>query len=165
MTKGQRVLVDTVAIIEAYRLGCWQGLVQFYSIETVDTCVIECATGDKRRKGYVSIDQQELIHGIKVHAVTGDMRVKLVTADSLAATLDPGEKDLLAFALTLPDVVLLCSPDKAAICSAHRLNLLERLVALQQMVVEAGMKRRGYKLQHTAAWLASYKTQVLLGMV
>jgi len=168
--KGQRVLVDTMVVIEAHRMGCWNALAHYFSLETVEQCVIECATGYRRRKGYVQIDQQQLISKIKVHGVTEALRAALLVADPGAAAIDSGEKDLLSYALTQPDALVLCSPDKATVNSTYRLKfsgntLFDRLVALEELALEAGFRKQGYGENHTKQWLTTYKTKVQLGIL
>ena len=38
--KGQRVLVDTMVVIEAHRIGCWNALLHSFQIETVEQCIV-----------------------------------------------------------------------------------------------------------------------------
>jgi len=165
MKKGDRVLIDTMVIVEAHRISCWNGIRGFFSLETVEECVIECATGDRRRKGYVPVDGEKLGTEIHVHAVSEAMRTNLLVRDPRSARLDPGERDLLAFALSQEAAWLLCAPDKAAILSAHRLNSLDRVVALEEMAVAAGIRKEDYGMNHTKRWLGEFKTKVQLGMV
>jgi hypothetical protein len=163
--KGQRVLVDTMVVIEAHRIGCWAGLVGYFSIETVECCAIESATGYRRREGYVAIDQELLRSQIRIHGVTAEMRAALYDADPLSARLDPGERDLLSFATIQSDALLLCAPDKAAINCTFRVNLLDKLVALEELATEAGIRKQGYRENHTRQWLTAYKTKVILGIL
>ena len=163
--KGQRVLVDTMVVIEAHRIGCWNALLHSFQMETVEQCIVECATGYRRRKGYVALDQQRLRSQIKVHEVTDVMRAGLLVADPGAAFIDAGERDLLSYAMTQEEVLLLCSPDKAAISSAFRLNLFNRLVALEELALVAGVRKHGYRQNHTKEWLTNYKTKVQLGIL
>lgn len=165
MKRGDRVLIDTMVIIEAQRISCWNALIQFFALETVEQCVIECATGDRFRKGYIKVDTEKLRMQIKVHAVTETMRVAFLTSDSRGSKLDPGERDLLAYALSQQETWLLCDPDKAAILSAHRLNFLDRVVALEGMALAAGIRKQGFGKNHTKNWLAEFKTKVLLGIL
>ena len=111
------------------------------------------------------VDQQSLHSSIKIHEVTQEMRIQLLAADPQAATLDEGEKDLLSYVRTQPNVFLLCAPDKAAIRSTYRLNLLDQLVSLEQLTWEAGIRKQGYGWNHTKDWLAGFKTKVKLGIL
>jgi hypothetical protein len=62
-------------------------------------------------------------------------------------------------------VIIKCDPDKAAILSAHRLNFLDRVVALEDMALAAGIRKQGFGKNHTKNWLAEFKTKVLLGIL
>jgi len=164
MKKGDRVLVDTMVIIEAHRVSCWSALIRFFAVETVEQCAIECATGNRRRGGYVAVAQDKLRTQIKVNEVTDARRVAFAISDPRGGYLDLGERDLLAYALSQQDAWLLCASDKAAILSAHRLNFLERVVALQQMATIAGAGKREFGWNHTTDWLSEFRTKVRLGM-
>ena len=161
--RGQRILADSMVIVEAHRMGVWNGLIHFFSIETVEECAVECATGCKRREGYVEVDQQSLRSQIQIHEVADAMRAALISADPLAARMDPGEKDLMSYAITQPNTLLLCSPDGLTVKCAHRLNKLDQLVALEEIAIEAGMRKQGFKGNHTKAWLTGYKLDLHLG--
>jgi len=39
MKRGNRILIDTNAILEAHRVGCWKALCGFFSMETVEWCI------------------------------------------------------------------------------------------------------------------------------
>lgn len=142
-----------MVIIEAHRVSCWNALSQFYKLETVEQCIIECATGNRRRPGYVKVEAEALRQRLRVHEVTEAMRIAFLTNDPRGNKIDPGERDLLAYALSIPEAWLLCDPDKAAILSAHRLNFLDRVVALEDMTLAAGLRKQGFGLNHTKNWL------------
>jgi hypothetical protein len=154
-----------MVIIEAHRVSCWNSLIQFFVLETVEQCVIECATGNRLRKDYLEVDTEKLRMRVKIHAVTEMMRVAFLTSDPRGSKLDPGERDLLAYALSQKEAWLLCDPDKAAILSAHRLDFLDRVVALEDMALAAGLRKQGFGRNHTKNWLAEFKTKVRLGML
>ena len=152
MNKGDRVLIDTNAIIEAYRLNCWNNLVAFFSMETVDMCAREAASGQQHRN-YVPIDTVALRNNIQVYAVTNAMRTELILKESSAVDLDDGEKDLIAFAMTLPsNVFLICSPDKACMKVAAKLGLLDRLVSLQILAQRVGRGKLNFRRNYTEQW-------------
>lgn len=152
MKQNERVLIDTNAIIEAHRLNCWSNLISFFTIETVDMCARECATGQQHRT-YVQIDTNALRQSISVHDVTNAMRLELICREPSAVDLDDGEKDLLAFAMTLPpDAFLICSPDKACMMVAARLALIDQLVSLQKLADQVGQGRLPFRQNYTEQW-------------
>ena len=154
MDKDDRVLMDSNAIIEAHRLRCWPNLLAFFSIETVDMCARECASGGSQlRRDYVPVDTQALRKNSVVHVVNDAMRMELILKEPSAADIDDGEKDLLAFAMTLPkNVFLICSPDKACMKVAAKMGLLDRLISLQSLAERVGRGNLKFKLNYTEKW-------------
>lgn len=163
--KGQSVLLDTMVIIEAHRVGCWSSLLNWFKLETVERCIIECADGNKARAGYVPLDAEKLKQEMTVHAVSQKMRVELANRGGNMLGVHDGERDLLSYALTQPPIPLVCCVDKAAIRLGHRLKMLDRFVALDEMAREAGNRKSGYASQYTKAWLAEFKMAVIMGIL
>ena len=135
------VLVDTNAIIEAWRIDAWRALCGGYALETVEECVIETQTGYQNRRPEQQIDRDTLLAGIKaIHKVADAERAAALIRDSEIAMLDEGEKALWAHALARPDAWVLCGPDKASLRIGVRLNLRDRLVALERLLDDAGFR-------------------------
>ena len=44
------VLVDTMVILECWRINAWKAFAGGYSVETVEDCLIETQTGFQRRR-------------------------------------------------------------------------------------------------------------------
>lgn len=133
------VLVDTNAIIEAWRVNAWRALCGGYALETVEECVIETQTGFQNRRPEQQIDRTTLLAGLKaLHKVSDAERAAALLRDCEIAMLDEGEKALWAHALARSDVWVLCGPDKASLRVGVRLNLRDRLVALERLLTEAG---------------------------
>lgn len=153
MNKGDRVLIDSNAIIEAHRTRCWPNLLAFFSMETVDMCARECAGGQQRHRNYVAVDTNALREKISIHDVTDAMRLELICREPSSSDIDDGERDLLAFALTLPDdVFLICSPDKACMKVAAKMGLLNRLVSLETLADRVGRKNLHLRRNYTEQW-------------
>jgi hypothetical protein len=56
------------------------------------------------------------------------------------------------------------------VSSTYRLKpsgntLFDRLVALEELALEAGFHKQGYGKNHTKEWLTTYKTKVQLGIL
>lgn len=133
------VLVDTNVIIEAWRVDAWRALCGGYALETVEECVIETQTGFQNRRPEQQIDRQMLLTGIKtVHKVTDAERAAALIRDGEIAMLDEGEKALWAHAIARPDAWVLCGPDKASLRIGVRLNLRDRLVAVERLLDDVG---------------------------
>ncbi len=78
-------------------------------------------------------------------------------------SLDPGERDLIAYALEREDVWLLCSPDKACVRAMNDLNLLDRTISLQELVEKTRIKLLiKLKKQYTKKWLGEFRTNLRL---
>ena len=68
--------------------------------------------------------------------------------------LDEGEKALWAHALARPDAWVLCGPDKASLRIGVRLNLRDRLVALEYLLKDAGFRpKMSLKIAYRQDWL------------
>lgn len=135
------VLVDTNVIVEAWRVDAWRALCGGYRLETVEECVIETQTGFQNRRPEQQIDRQALLAGLKaVHQVADAERAAALVRDGEIAMLDEGEKALWAHALARSDAWVLCGPDKASMRIGVRLNLRDRLVALEGLLDDAGFR-------------------------
>lgn len=166
MDNGDRILMDSNAIIEAHRLNCWNNLLSFFSIETVDMCARECASGKQLHQNYVPVDTNALRKDSTVHHVNDAMRRELIFKEPSAADIDDGELDLLAFALILPpEVFLICSPDKACMKVASKLGLLERLVSLESLAGRVGQGNLSFKLNYTEKWHRQKCSEILLDIL
>jgi hypothetical protein len=149
------VLVDTNVILECWRAGAWNALAGGYSVETVEDCVIETQTGYQRRRAEQQIDQAALHASLAaVHKVGDRERAAAIVRDSQVSFLDPGEQSLWAHALTRNDAWVLCGPDRASLRVGVRLGLRDRLVALEQLLRDAGHGAGGLKPAYTSAWHA-----------
>lgn len=150
------VLVDTNAIIEAVRTGCWNALTGGLAVETVEECRDETRRG-AGRKDYVEVDETHLRRLRAVHAVDDLQRAGLLLSSSTAPALDPGERDLLAHALHRAnegdEVWVLCSPDRATVRTMVELGRHPHLRALQELVAAVGASSN-LAVQFGAAWLA-----------
>ncbi len=166
MNKGDRVLIDSNAIIEAHRTRCWPNLIAFFSVETVDMCARECASGKQLHRHYVPVDTNALRENIPTHEVSDAMRLELICKEPSAADIDDGEKDLLAFAITLPpNAFLICSPDKACMCVAARLGLIDRLVSLQALAERVGRGNLSFRQNYTENWHRKQRTTIQLDIL
>ena len=128
------VLVDTNAIIEAYRTRSWRALSGGWSVETVEACVAETQTGFQRRRQVEAIDASELRASlVAVHSVSVRQYAELALRKGDIA-LDEGEEALWAHALGRSDAWLLCGPDRASLRCGVRLGQRERLISLEELL-------------------------------
>lgn len=70
MVDAPAVLVDTNAIIEAVRTGCWAAITGRWTVETVQECYEEALRGDSTRPSYVRVATEDLDRLNTVHRVT-----------------------------------------------------------------------------------------------
>lgn len=164
---GDIVLIDTNVILESHRLSCWGHLVQEFELHTV-TKVLE-----ETQNGYCNRSTQIINYGTlrnSFHHVYDVTQVDLLTCDmtypnAKIMTLDPGERDLITYAMSLgKDCWLLCSPDKAAMRTTHALGCLDSVVSLETMLSVTSLQLRS-KLRdnYTENWNSRTKTSIKLG--
>jgi len=54
--RGDRVFMDTNAMIEAHRVKAWAAIADAFQLWTVAECLVEAASGDRLHQGYVPVD-------------------------------------------------------------------------------------------------------------
>ena len=132
------MLVDTNAIIEAYRTRSWRALSRGRRVETVNACVAETQTGFQWRRKEEAIDASELRASLTaVHSVSAREWDELVLRKGNIA-LDEGEDELWAHAVGRDDAWVLCGPDRASLRCGVRLGYWERLVSLEELLNSVG---------------------------
>ena len=154
-----------MVIIEAHRLGCWNALVKTFKVETVDYCVIECASGNRMRKGYVPLDDARLRSEMVVHDVTTQLVTGLIARAPSAAVLDRGEKELLACFVTQAPMPFLGTCDKAAIRTMHALGAIHHVVPLEEAAELLGLRTLPLGLEHTRKWLSEFRLKLELDIL
>jgi hypothetical protein len=150
------VLVDTNVILECWRINAWRALAGGYGVETVEDCVIETQTGFQRRRPEQQIDRAALVGSLKAVRKVGDKeRAAAIVREPLFSFLDPGEQSLWAHALTRTDTWVLCGPDKASLRVGIRLGYRDRLVALEDLLRDAGHRPASpLRTAYTSNWHA-----------
>ena len=150
------VLMDTNAVIEAWRVDGWRALSGGYRLETVEECVSETNTGYQRRRPEQQIEAKALLAGFKaVHMVSDAERATALIRESEIAMLDEGEKALWTHALARADAWVLCGPDKASLRIGIRVKLRDRLVSLERLLGDAGFRpRTPLRRQYGEDWLS-----------
>jgi hypothetical protein len=164
MERGQVVLVDTNIIIEAVRIKCWSAVTGQFQIETVEKCCEEARTGDLHRPGYVQVSETALRTRLTVHPVSKTELANLALQDAESFRLDAGERHLWAQALGRHDDWRACCCDHAAVNAAIRLDWQDRLVSLEELIVNACGKRSAGALkdQFRTVRLSAWRTEALL---
>ena len=155
--------MDTNVIIAAFAVKAWEPLAAFFRLITTDSCVVEAATGDRSRKGYVAVDDAV----VRATATIIKPTMKQLAQADLSVRgvfLDAGERDLLACAIAHPEAWILCSSDKAAVRALHVLGNIARAVSLEALTRAAKL---GVSLKEpfTEKWMSNVRTQLELGML
>jgi hypothetical protein len=158
------VLVDTMIIIECWRVSAWKALTGGYGVETVEMCEIETQTGLQRRRVEQQIDRKVLRATLKaVHPVSDLEQARALLKDDLMRSLDAGERMLWAHALERPDAWVLCGPDKASLRLGVRLGFKDRLISLEGLLGDAGHKPRiALGRQFTRQWHNETLTEMVM---
>lgn len=151
------VLLDTMIIIEAHRVGCWRAMLGHYRLDTVQKCMEECATGNQRRRVRVPIDVGQLQTDISPKPVTAKEITQFTLRYPGAVDLDAGEKELMAYALTLESgSYYMCSSDRACLRAGFTLGMT--FVSFEELVEGTG-ERVALERHHTKTWLQQQRTQ------
>ena len=167
LTSNSLIFIDTNVIIEAFRVNCWNLISGYFSLNTVVRCVEEINTGNRGQSNNIFIDTNVLISRISSYQITTVQLVHLEFRLNGNPDLDPGEKELLAYVLSqsqVENVYFLCSPDRAFINAVAKVNLLDRVVSLEEMTKAAGGNFTLRK-NFTELWLKNEKTRLIMGSV
>jgi hypothetical protein len=157
------ILVDTVAIKGAHEAGCWNAMRKAYQLHSVSKCVEEATRPNRRGERLVSRDDKELGAEITLGAVSDLMRAKAMLRIGHRTDVDEGERDLLAYALTLPaNIWWLCGPDNGTVNALQFLGLLDRMVTLEALARGCGHAVKNLPAHYTERWLSARRTKFLL---
>lgn len=163
MTPPQKsvVLADTMAIKAAHDLRCWNALRNTHQLHTVQMCIHEVTCTSKRGYRLLTRMPADLEKEITVATVTKKMRSDLDFRMGLRADVDKGERDLLAYALTLRGAWWLCGPDNGTVRALQVLKLFDHMVSLEAIATAAGHSAAMPSKHFTERWLADHRTQIL----
>lgn len=164
--RGDIILLDTTAIIEAHRVRGWGAIIKCFRIETVGKCVEECGTGDPSRRTRVPVDVIALSSKVRVHTVPKSYMIDTALQCPRFSMIDPGEREVLAQALCGYDqaaVWYVSTQDGGAVRVGSELGILDRFVSLEEMTKIAGV-RAELKNNFTEKWLSGVRTKIKLEM-
>lgn len=148
------ILVDTMVIIEAYRIEAWNALSARYKIERVEKCVEETQTGMHNRPRRLWIDESKPRERLNaVHPVTEEEVASTISPDQITGFIDDGELHLWAHAVERTDAWTPCGPDAASLRPGVLLGFRERFVALETLIDDIGHRARIRPCRnHTKKW-------------
>lgn len=155
------ILLDNNAIGAAVDTAVWKGLLGSYGgqLETVE--MVEGEAGSYFRKLPDSAVLMQSLTKLKVHGVSDEERASLAI-ELEGLQMDPGEEDLWAHAHKRKDPWILCGPDKASFRAAIKLGLRDRLVSLEELLIDAGLSTKGLKDHYTKAFLNRVVSQFIM---
>ena len=125
--------------------------------------MIETQTGFQRRRQEQQIDNAALQSSLAAIQKVGDAeRAAAIVREPMFSFLDLGEQSLWAHALSRTDDWVLCGPDKASLRFGVRLGFRERLVALEDLLQDAGHKASGLRPAYTSSWLSKTLGEIVI---
>jgi hypothetical protein len=133
-------------------------------MDTVDKCIEECETGNQRSFNPVPVDVAGLLKGMQPKKIGQKELNALTLCYSDAIYLDPGERHLLAYALTIKNAFLVCSPDKMCIIAGARLGILESFISLEELCNSAGA-RVSLRSNFKTRFMEQVRTDIKLGVL
>jgi hypothetical protein len=149
------ILVDTMAIKASHDLACWNALRKNYALHTVRKCIEEATRVNRNGHQLVRRTEAQLAAELVVTEVGPLLQAKVSLAVGERTDLDPGERDLLAYALSIGGKAWwLCGPDNGTVNALQILRLLGRMVSLEELAKGAGVHLRTAPFQYTERWLS-----------
>lgn len=163
MSTNRPVLyLDTCAIIEAHRVGCWRQMVTRYEMHTVAECRDELRSGNARDSEYIAVDVDQLERDMVIHVLSVGQRIAAGVKSASFGVLDAGERDLLAWcAAQAQTAIIITTGDRAAIVAACELGLRDNLKPLEEIVAAIGVQA-ALKKHYCRVWLAEICTKCAL---
>ena len=162
--RDKPVLVDTNVILEAHLTGCWDALAGGYNLETVEKCIEETQTGNQLRERKVEIDERALRASLTVNEVDEDE--VLVLRLYGGSSVHDGELHLWTHALAREDAWIFCGPDGGSMRLGHRQGHGARIVHLEGLLHEIGLKLPRSAGQHFGRrWHEKFMTDLALGLI
>lgn len=149
ITKPKCLLLDANIVIEAYKLGIWDQLIERFSI-AVPSIVVknEALFYSKKDRGIPEpINLPDLIIQGKIVEIGADSN-DLLTLDqnfdlAFKEGLDPGEREALAIIMCGKAAeYFLCTGDANAIQALALLGLSELGISLEKVLLSVGLERK-----------------------
>lgn len=161
--RASLILADTVAIKGAHDLGCWNALRKAYVIHSVQKCVEEATRTNRWGDQLVPRTADQLAAELILGQVTDVLRAEVTLRVGHRTDLDEGERDLLAYALSMGKRAWwLCGPDNGTVNALQLLGLLDRMVSLEALAHGVGHKLGSPPFHYTEKWLSERRTRFLL---
>jgi hypothetical protein len=164
LIRGALVYIDANSIADAHSANGWNALRNGFHLVTVPLCVEEATRQNKHGVTLTDKSVTALQAELEVRSVDDVARFQLREALGTGVALDDGERDLISAARLDPRRAWhLCGPDRASLRALHVLNLLDRMVSLEEMLALVGASTRTLKPNMTTRWLSEKRTKLALG--
>jgi hypothetical protein len=109
-------------------------------------------------------DLEDFKSELEVRQVGDVARFELLEVLGVRVALDPGERDLLAVVrLETTANWHICGPDRATLRALKVLNMLDRMVSLEELCAKVGVSAVGLRQEMTKTWLSGKRTRLELG--
>ena len=140
------IILDANVIIIAHKLGFWKQLVSFYKIHVPSIIINESKYFEDSFGQKISIDlssdlKKNLI--IEIEASLSDMQMLYENfRTNFIESIDDGEKEALAILYSKKQTDLsFCTGDMRAICALAIMELSDKGISLQKVMIKAGIKK------------------------
>ncbi len=161
--KSRSLLLDANVVIELFKQGIWEGVVQAYDIRLSQTVAeVEAhffVTDEGERCDFAVADyaEQGLIEIFEV-AVAELIAFRQRFDPSYADRLDPGETESLIYLLDSNEKLVICSADKIVYRVLGNLRMSERGLSLEEVLAAAGLGR-DLPYQFTKAYREKWRSK------
>jgi hypothetical protein len=157
------ILTDAMVIQAAHQFGCWNALRKTFQLHSVPQCVDEATRPNKYSRYLVKRTYAAVAAELTMGTVTERMRLELRMLTGHQADLDEGERDLLAYGLSLGQTVWwLCGPDNGTVRAMQTLRNFDRMVSLEALARQVGCQVQKLPGNYTDRWLSNHRTQLAL---
>jgi hypothetical protein len=157
------ILTDAMVIQAAHKFGYWNALRKSYQLHSVQLCVEEATRPNKFSRYLVQRTYAAVAAELTMGAVTDRMRLELRMLTGHQADLDAGERDLLAYGLSLGQTVWwLCGPDNGTVLAMQTLRNFDRMVSLEALARQVGCRITKLPTNYTDRWLSNHRLQLAL---
>jgi len=145
--KSRLLLLDTVVIIEAFRIGIWKHLVQSYNVLVTNTVVSETLYYFDNKNIKVQIDLEPFISRgtiscINITSSETEIFIRKMGPD-YAERIHAGELELLTYLDKTEDThLMICSADKIIFMTIGKLLKSSQGLSLSEVLTKVGIKRK-----------------------
>lgn len=145
--KSKLILCDTCVIIEAFRLGIWDALINGYTIIVSQTVVEETMWYLSDSGSRISINLKSYISNGKIQVIdptSGDLGSFLSRhkfKPDYLERMDPGELSLLCFLDKTQDDII-CSGDEIVFRVLGKLRCSDKGISLEELLQNIGLTKK-----------------------